>query len=61
MRTAAEEVKARGADLIIITDDALLVDGLSDDYVLIPHNGPMTALGAVIPMPIIAYQLAMIR
>merc|ERR1712021_31228 len=31
MRTAAEEVKARGADVIIITDKASLAEGLDDD------------------------------
>lgn len=61
MRTAAEEVKARGADLIIITDSAKLADGLCDDPIVIPRNGPFTALGAVLPLQLIAYELAMMR
>lgn len=61
MRTAAEEVKARGADLIIITDKPSLAQDLDDDPIVIPSNGPMTALGAVLPLQLIAYELAMLR
>lgn len=61
MRTAAEEVKARGAELIIITDKPELADGLTSDPIVIPSNGPMTALGAVMPIQLIAYELAMLR
>lgn len=61
MRTAAEEVKARGADLIIITDSPRLAEGLCDDPIVVPRNGPLTALGAVLPMQLIAYELAMMR
>ena len=61
MRTAAEEVKARGADVIIITDKASLAEGLDDDPILVPSNGPLTALGAVLPLQLIAYELAMLR
>jgi len=61
MRTAAEEVKARGADVIIITDNSDLADGLDENPIVIPSNGPMTALGAILPMQLIAYELAMLR
>ena len=61
MRTCAEEVKARGAELIIITDKPSLADGLSDNPIVVPKNGPLTALGAVLPMQLIAYELAMMR
>jgi len=61
MRTAAEEVKARGADLIIITDKHSLAEGLCDDPIVVPHNGPLTALGAVLPLQFIAYELALLR
>lgn len=61
MRTAAEEVKARGADLIIITDSPRLAEGLCDDPIVVPRNGPLTALGAVLPMQLIAYELAIMR
>jgi glucosamine--fructose-6-phosphate aminotransferase (isomerizing) len=61
MRTAAEEVKARGAQLIIITDKPELAMDLDDDPIVIPSNGPMTALTGVIPLQLIAYELAMLR
>ncbi|KAL3787103.1 hypothetical protein ACHAWO_013287 [Cyclotella atomus] len=61
MRTAAEEVKARGADVIVITDKKELADGIDENPLLIPSNGPMTALGAVLPIQLIAYELAMLR
>lgn len=61
MRTAAEEVKARGADVIIITDNKALADGLDDDPIVIPSNGPLTALGAVLPIQLLAFELAMLR
>jgi glucosamine--fructose-6-phosphate aminotransferase (isomerizing) len=52
MRTAAEEVKARGADVIIITDKKSLAEGLDPDPLVIPSNGPLTALGAVLPIQV---------
>jgi len=61
MRTAAEEVRARGADVIVITDNEDLADGIDENPILIPSNGPMTALGAVLPIQLIAYELAMLR
>jgi len=61
MRTACEEVKARGAELIIITDNKKLADGLDEDPIVIPSNGPLTALGAVVPLQMIAYELAMLK
>jgi len=61
MRTAAEEVKARGAELIIITDKPSLARDLDDDPIIIPQNGPMTALCGVLPLQLIAYELAMLR
>jgi glucosamine--fructose-6-phosphate aminotransferase (isomerizing) len=61
MRTAAEEVKARGAEIIIITDKAELARDLDDNPIVIPNNGPLTALGAVLPLQLISYELAMMR
>ena len=61
MRTAAEEVRARGADVIVITDKKELADGIDANPVVIPHNGPMTALSAILPIQLIAYELAMLR
>merc|ERR1711933_451911 len=61
MRTAAEEVKARGADVIIITDKRSLAEGLDDDPLVIPSNGPLTALGAILPIQLLSFELAMMR
>jgi len=61
MVTAAEEVRARGAYTIIITDNPSLVSHVANQIVEIPANGPLTALLAIIPMQIIAYELALIR
>jgi len=61
MRTAAEEVRARGADVIVITDKVELADGIDANPIVIPSNGPMTALGAVMPIQLIAYELALLR
>ena len=61
MRTAAEEVKASGADVIIITDKKELAEGFDANPVIIPSNGPMTALGAAMPIQLIVYEFAMLR
>lgn len=61
MISAAEEVKARGAELIVITDKPGLVRDLVDDPIVIPQNGPMTALTGVIPLQLIAYELSLLR
>jgi glucosamine--fructose-6-phosphate aminotransferase (isomerizing) len=61
MRTCAEEVLARGADLIIITDKPELAKDLDANPIVIPPNGPMTALGAMMPLQLIAYELALLR
>lgn len=61
MRTSAEETKARGAEVIIITDKPELARDLDDSPIIIPSNGPLTALGAVLPLQLIAYELAMLR
>jgi glucosamine--fructose-6-phosphate aminotransferase (isomerizing) len=61
MRTCAEEVKARGAEVIVITDKLELADGLDENPIIIPQNGPLTALGAVLPLQLIAYELALLK
>lgn len=61
MRLAAKEAKARGADLIIITDDAALAKGLDNSPIVLPSNGPLTALGGILPLQLIAYELAVLR
>lgn len=61
MRCAAEEVRARGADVYIITDNPALADGLDNDPLVIPRNGPLTALTAVLPLQFLAYELAVLK
>jgi glucosamine--fructose-6-phosphate aminotransferase (isomerizing) len=61
MRTAAEEVRARGAYTIVITDNPALAHEVSDEYINIPRNGPLTALLAVVPLQLLAYELAIAR
>jgi glucosamine--fructose-6-phosphate aminotransferase (isomerizing) len=61
MRTAAEEVKARGAQVIVITDKAGLARGIDSDPIVIPNNGPLTALIASLPLQFIAYELAIMK
>jgi len=61
MRTVAEEVKARGAKVYVITDNPKLAEGVDDKPVVITHNGPLTAILAVLPLQLIAYELALIR
>eukprot|EP00921_Rhytidocystis_pertsovi_P000161 GHVQ01000322.1.p1 GENE.GHVQ01000322.1~~GHVQ01000322.1.p1 ORF type:complete len:706 (+),score=82.14 GHVQ01000322.1:79-2196(+) len=61
MINAAQQVKARGAHLICITDDPEMVRDVADDVIVIPSNGPLTALLAVIPLQMLAYQLAVAR
>jgi glucosamine--fructose-6-phosphate aminotransferase (isomerizing) len=58
MKTAAEEVRARGATTIVITDNPSIVEGIADITIPIPNNGPMTALLASVPLQLIAYELA---
>lgn len=61
MRTAAEEVRARGARTIVITDNPKLADHVATDMILIPKNGVLTGLVANIPMQMIAYELAVLK
>lgn len=59
MRTAAEEVKARGAKVYVITDNPKLAIGIDPNPIVIPNNGILTALIAVLPLQLIAYELSL--
>ncbi len=61
MRTAAEEVRARGARTIIITDNPKLAEGVASETILVPKNGVLTGLVANIPMQLLAYELAVLK
>ncbi len=45
----------------MITDNPALAEGVDDSPVVITNNGPLTALLAVVPLQLIAYELALIR
>jgi glucosamine--fructose-6-phosphate aminotransferase (isomerizing) len=61
MRSAAHEVRARGAKTLIITDHAPLAEGVSDWVITIPACGVLTGLVATVPLQILAYELAVTR
>lgn len=46
------KVKARGARVFIITDNPKLALGIDSDPIIIPSNGPLTALIAVLPLQV---------
>lgn len=52
MRTVAEEVKSRGARVIVITDNPRLAAGVDPDPIVIPNNGPLTAMIGVLPLQV---------
>lgn len=61
MRTAAEEVRARGARTIIITDNPKLAEGVATETIIVPKNGVLTGLVANIPLQLLAYELAVLK
>jgi len=54
MRIVAEEVKSRGAKVFVITDDPKLAQGIDDSPIVIPTNGPLTAIIGVLPLQVSA-------
>jgi glucosamine--fructose-6-phosphate aminotransferase (isomerizing) len=62
MNTAAQEVRARGAFTIVITDNEKVVDKkAAHELVKIPSNGPLSALLATVPLQLLAYELAVAK
>ncbi len=61
MRTAAEEVRARGARTIIITDEPKLAEHIAHETIVIPKGGVLTGLLATIPFQLIAYEMAVAK
>lgn len=61
MRIAAEEVRARGAFTIILTDNPKLAEGVADETIIIPNNNSLTALVSVVPLQILAYEIAVLK
>jgi len=61
MRTCAEEVRARGAFTIVITNSPALAKNIANEVIVIPSNGMLTALLAVVPLQMIAYEISVMR
>ena len=54
-------MKARGGEVFIITDKPSLADGLDSSPIIIPSNDILTSLNAVVPLQMIAYELALLK
>lgn len=63
MMIAAEETQARGAQNIIITDKISLADELANinNIIIIPSNGALTALLAIVPIQLLAYHISCMK
>jgi glucosamine--fructose-6-phosphate aminotransferase (isomerizing) len=61
MRIAAQEVRARGAFTVVITDKPSLARNVCDEVIVIPSNGPLTALLASIPLQLLAYEMSVLK
>jgi glucosamine--fructose-6-phosphate aminotransferase (isomerizing) len=63
MITAVEEVRARGAHTITITNIAKIFKNRKDmgDIIHVPGNGPMSGVLCVIPMQLLAYELSILQ
>ena len=53
-------MKARGAKVYVITDNPVLAQGIDPNPVVIPSNGPLTALIAVLPLQVRAKLLVIL-
>ena len=63
MVTAVEEVRARGAHTITVTNVPNVFKGRKNmgDVILVPSNGPMTSILCVLPLQLLAYELSILR
>lgn len=61
MLNAAEQVHARGAHVIAIVDDPNCTTSKADDIIVVPQNGPLTALMCAVALQILAYELAVAK
>lgn len=46
-------MKARGAKVYVITDTPALANGIDPNPIVIPSNGPLSALIAVLPLQVV--------
>jgi len=63
MVTAVEEVRARGAFTITVTNATNLFKGRKNmgEVIIVPNNGPMSSILCVIPLQLLAYELSILR
>jgi glucosamine--fructose-6-phosphate aminotransferase (isomerizing) len=63
MITAVEEVRARGAHVITVTNISKIFKGRKDmgDVIHVTGSGPMAGVLCVIPLQLLAYELSMLR
>lgn len=63
MRVAGAEVLARGAHTLVITDKKSLAKDIAteENTIVVPSNGPLSALLAVVPLQLLAYEMAVAR
>jgi glucosamine--fructose-6-phosphate aminotransferase (isomerizing) len=62
MITAVEEVRARGAHTITVTNIANIFKGKKmGDVIRVPTDGPLTSILCVVPLQLLAYELSIMR
>ena len=61
MRHTAHQVRASGAYTIVITDDERFAEGVADVAIPIPANGMLTALNAIVPLQLLAFELGLLK
>lgn len=62
MNIALNELHARNSYIIVITDNINLIDNnIVNDIIEIPNNKDLTALIAILPLQLIAYELALLK
>ncbi len=59
MHSAAEEVKARGAYVIAITNLKMKNDSVFDEIIRVPDCGMMTSLLTILPLQYMSYKLSL--
>eukprot|EP01127_Copromyxa_protea_P000659 TRINITY_DN10565_c0_g1_i1.p1 TRINITY_DN10565_c0_g1~~TRINITY_DN10565_c0_g1_i1.p1 ORF type:complete len:655 (-),score=136.66 TRINITY_DN10565_c0_g1_i1:92-2056(-) len=64
MRVAVEEVQARGASIVTITNIPNIWNGYSKNMghvITVPTNGALTSLLTIIPLQLLAYELSLMK
>ena len=61
MNNAAQEVKARKATTILITNKEYIDESIYDFIIKIPKNGILDCILSIIPIQLIAYKLSILK